>query len=98
MKRARQAEAASHITEWLALPGLQPPTAVQNLQPAEGRTEARETVKLMAKVKNSGKPSDDGEVSRNQLKQWQREDASRRSKRLDEAHPDKPENEGKPKK
>jgi hypothetical protein len=30
-RRARQAETASHISDWLRSPGLQPPKAVQNL-------------------------------------------------------------------
>ena len=31
LRRARQAETASHINGWLSSPGLQPPKAVQNL-------------------------------------------------------------------
>jgi hypothetical protein len=31
LRRARQAETASHINEWLTSPGLQPPTALANL-------------------------------------------------------------------
>jgi hypothetical protein len=31
LRRARQAETASHINDWLASPGLQPPTALINL-------------------------------------------------------------------
>ncbi|MCK1273936.1 hypothetical protein IVB46_01595 [Bradyrhizobium sp. 61] len=32
LRRARQAETASHINEWLTSPGLQPPTALENMQ------------------------------------------------------------------
>jgi hypothetical protein len=31
LRRARQAETASHMNEWLTSPGLQPPTALKNL-------------------------------------------------------------------
>jgi hypothetical protein len=31
LRRARQAETASHINSWLCSPGLQPPKAVANL-------------------------------------------------------------------
>jgi len=31
LRRARQAETASHINGWLSSPGLQPPKAVSNL-------------------------------------------------------------------
>ena len=31
MRRARQAETASHIDDWLRSPGLQPPKELQNL-------------------------------------------------------------------
>ncbi len=31
LRRARQAETASHINEWLSSPGLQPPKAMQGL-------------------------------------------------------------------
>jgi hypothetical protein len=31
LRRARQAETASHINSWLSSPGLQPPKAVANL-------------------------------------------------------------------
>jgi hypothetical protein len=31
LRRARQAEAASHINEWLNSPGSQPPKALKNL-------------------------------------------------------------------
>jgi hypothetical protein len=31
LRRARQAESASHISEWLSSPGLQPPKALENL-------------------------------------------------------------------
>ena len=31
LRRARQAESASHMNEWLTSPGLQPPTALKNL-------------------------------------------------------------------
>jgi hypothetical protein len=31
LRRARQAETASHINDWLTSPGLQPPTALANL-------------------------------------------------------------------
>lgn len=31
LRRARQAETASHINEWLTSPGLQPPKAMANL-------------------------------------------------------------------
>ena len=31
LRRARQAETASHINQWLSAPGLQPPRAVDNL-------------------------------------------------------------------
>jgi hypothetical protein len=31
LRRARQAETASHINDWLRSPGLQPPTALENL-------------------------------------------------------------------
>jgi len=31
LRRARQAETASYINEWLTSPGLQPPTALANL-------------------------------------------------------------------
>jgi hypothetical protein len=31
IRRARQAETAFHINEWLTSPGLQPPTALENL-------------------------------------------------------------------
>ncbi|WP_338026057.1 hypothetical protein [Bradyrhizobium algeriense] len=30
LRRARQAETASHINEWLTSPGLQPPKALEN--------------------------------------------------------------------
>jgi hypothetical protein len=30
LRRARQAETASHINEWLTSPGLQPPKSVEN--------------------------------------------------------------------
>lgn len=39
LRRARQAETASHINNWLASRGLQPPTALEHIQP--GRTEKR---------------------------------------------------------
>ena len=32
LRRARQAETASHINEWLTSPGLQSPTALESLQ------------------------------------------------------------------
>ena len=31
LRRARQAETASHINQWLSSPGLQPPKALENL-------------------------------------------------------------------
>jgi len=31
LRRARQAETASHINQWLSSPGLQPPKEVENL-------------------------------------------------------------------
>jgi hypothetical protein len=31
LRRARQAETASHINDWLTSPGLQPPKALTNL-------------------------------------------------------------------
>jgi len=31
LRRARQAETAAHINEWLRSPGLQPPTSLGNL-------------------------------------------------------------------
>jgi len=31
LRRARQAEAASHVNEWLSSPGLQPPKALGSL-------------------------------------------------------------------
>ena len=31
LRRARQAETASHMNEWLTSQGLQPPTALKNL-------------------------------------------------------------------
>ena len=31
LRRARQAETASHINNWLRSPGLQPPKALENL-------------------------------------------------------------------
>jgi hypothetical protein len=31
LRRARQAETASHVNEWLTSPGLQPPKAWKNL-------------------------------------------------------------------
>jgi hypothetical protein len=31
LRRARQAETASHINQWLSSPGLQPPKALNNL-------------------------------------------------------------------
>ena len=31
LRRARQAETAAHINEWLTSPGLQPPKALENL-------------------------------------------------------------------
>jgi len=31
LRRARQAETASHINQWLSSPGLQPPTGVEKL-------------------------------------------------------------------
>ena len=31
LRRARQAETASHMNEWLSSPGLQPPAALKNL-------------------------------------------------------------------
>jgi hypothetical protein len=31
LRRARQAETASHINEWLKSPGLQPPKSLENL-------------------------------------------------------------------
>jgi len=31
LRRARQAETAAHIDEWLRSPGLQPPTSLENL-------------------------------------------------------------------
>jgi hypothetical protein len=30
LRRARQAETASHINEWLTSPGLQPPKSLEN--------------------------------------------------------------------
>jgi hypothetical protein len=33
LRRARQAETASHINEWLRSPGLQAPTSLGNLLP-----------------------------------------------------------------
>ncbi|WP_441253844.1 hypothetical protein [Bradyrhizobium sp. 613_E4_N2_2] len=42
LKRARQAETASHINEWLTSPGLQPPTALDNMQ--VGRPAKRDRV------------------------------------------------------
>jgi hypothetical protein len=32
LRRARQAETASHINEWLTSPGLRPPTELKNLK------------------------------------------------------------------
>jgi hypothetical protein len=31
LRRARQAETASHVNDWLRSPGLQPPKALENL-------------------------------------------------------------------
>ena len=31
LRRARQAETASHINQWLSSPGLQPPKALENM-------------------------------------------------------------------
>jgi hypothetical protein len=31
LRRARQAETASHVNEWLTSPGLQPPKSLENL-------------------------------------------------------------------
>ncbi|MCD9109812.1 hypothetical protein [Bradyrhizobium japonicum] len=39
LRRARQADTAAHINEWLTSPGLQPPKALENIQ--SGRTEKR---------------------------------------------------------
>ena len=33
LRRARQAETASHISNWLSSPGLQPPKALETLLP-----------------------------------------------------------------
>lgn len=33
LRRARQAETAAHIDDWLRSPGLQPPTELANLKP-----------------------------------------------------------------
>ncbi len=33
LRRARRAETAAHIQEWLKSPGLQAPTALENLKP-----------------------------------------------------------------
>lgn len=32
LRRARQADTAAHINEWLTSPGLQPPTALESMQ------------------------------------------------------------------
>jgi hypothetical protein len=32
LRRARQAETAAHINEWLRSPGLPPPTSLENVQ------------------------------------------------------------------
>lgn len=42
LRRARRAETASHINEWLTSPGLQPPTALDNMQ--VGRPAKRDRV------------------------------------------------------
>jgi hypothetical protein len=33
LRKARQAETAMHVNDWLSSPGLQPPKAVQDLYP-----------------------------------------------------------------
>jgi hypothetical protein len=35
LRRARQAETAAHINEWLTSPGLQPPKELESLLPGE---------------------------------------------------------------
>ena len=37
LQRARQAETASHINNWLSSPRLQPPTALENLLAQKGK-------------------------------------------------------------
>lgn len=37
LRRARQAETASHINDWLKSPGLQPPSELDNLKPPSTR-------------------------------------------------------------
>jgi hypothetical protein len=37
LRRARQAETASHINEWLTSPGLRPPSEVKNLKTQNDR-------------------------------------------------------------
>jgi hypothetical protein len=37
LRRARQAETASHINEWLTSPGLRPPTELKNLKTQNSR-------------------------------------------------------------
>ena len=37
LRRARQAETAAHLDEWLNSPGLRPPAELLNLKPQSGR-------------------------------------------------------------
>jgi hypothetical protein len=37
LRRARQAETASHINDWLSSPGLRPPKALKNLLGDQGK-------------------------------------------------------------
>jgi len=39
LRRARQAETASHINDWLSSPGLQPPKAVENFAARRSRED-----------------------------------------------------------
>ena len=38
MRRARQAESAFHIDDWLRSPGLRPPVEIENLKPQKCET------------------------------------------------------------
>jgi hypothetical protein len=58
LRRARQAETASHISDWLRSPGLQPPKAVQTLL-GNSKDGARShmTFKLVRKSSGQTRPN-----------------------------------------
>ncbi len=57
LRRARQAETAAHINDWLTSPGLQPPKAIEKITVRKSRN------KLTGIAINSHAPGDRGSSS-----------------------------------